>query len=95
MVKAIWNGTVIAESDKTVLVEGNHYFPLEAVNQTYLRSNDHHTTCFWKGVASYYDIEVNGQINQSAAWYYPEPSKLAQHVKGYVAFWHGVQVIKE
>lgn len=92
MVKAIWNDVIIAESDATRVVEGNHYFPLESVNQAYLRPNDHHTTCFWKGAASYYDIEVDGQINRSAAWYYPNPSSAASQIKDYVAFWKGVRV---
>lgn len=92
MPKAIWNNVIIAESDATLFVEGNHYFPLESVNQAYLRSNDYHTTCFWKGVASYYDIEVNGQTNSSAAWYYPNPSDAASQIKDYVAFWKGVKV---
>lgn len=92
MAKAIWNGVVLAESDETVIVEGNHYFQLESVNQTYLKSNDHHTTCFWKGVASYYDIEVNGQLNPSAAWYYPNPSDAAKQIENRIAFWKGVKV---
>lgn len=92
MAKAIWNGVVLAESDETVIVEGNHYFPLKSVNQTYLKSNDHHTTCFWKGVASYYDIEVNGQLNPSAAWYYPNPSDAAKQIENRIAFWKGVKV---
>lgn len=92
MAKAMWNGVVLAESDQTVVVEGNHYFPVESVNLAYLRSNDHHTTCFWKGVASYYDIEVNGQINRSAAWYYPNPSDAAKQIANRIAFWKGVQV---
>jgi uncharacterized protein (DUF427 family) len=92
MAKATWNGVVIAESDNTIIVEGNHYFPLEAVNQEYLRASEHHTACFWKGVASYYDIKVEGQVNKNAAWYYPTPSKAAQHISDRIAFWRGVQV---
>ena len=92
MAKAVWNGVVIAESSDTVIVEGNHYFPLAAVNPAVLRPNEHHSVCHWKGTASYYDIEVEGQLNRNAAWYYPEPSEAAQHVKGRVAFWKGVQV---
>jgi len=93
MAKAIWNDTVIAESDDTIIVEGNHYFPVNSVNQAYLRTNDHHSTCVWKGVASYYDVEVNGQVNKNAAWYYPTPSNAAEQIKDYVAFWKGVKVI--
>lgn len=92
MAKAIWNGAVIAESDDTIIVEGNHYFPLDSVNQNFLRPNSHHTTCVWKGQASYYDIEVDGQVNQSAAWYYPDPSKAADHIRDRVAFWKGVEI---
>jgi uncharacterized protein (DUF427 family) len=92
MAKAIWNDTVIAESDETIIVEGNHYFPLDSVNQDYLRTNDHHTTCFWKGVASYYDVEVDGQVNKNAAWYYPTPSNAAKQIKDRIAFWMGVKV---
>ncbi len=92
MAKAIWNGAVLAESDETIIIEGNHYFPVAAVNSAYLRPTDHHSTCFWKGVASYYDIEVDGEINRNAAWYYPNPSDAARHIRDYVAFWKGVQV---
>ena len=90
--KAVWNNTVIAESDKTVKVEGNHYFPPESVNSDYLKSNSLHTTCPWKGEASYYDIDVNGIVNESAAWYYPNPSDAAQQIKSYIAFWKGVKI---
>jgi uncharacterized protein (DUF427 family) len=93
MAKAIWNDTIIAESEDTIIVEGNHYFPVDSVNLAYLRSNDHHTTCFWKGVASYYDVEVNGQVNKNAAWYYPTPSDAAHQIKDRIAFWKGVKVI--
>jgi uncharacterized protein (DUF427 family) len=92
MAKATWNGAVLAESDDTVMVEGNHYFPPEAVNREYFQSNQDHTVCFWKGVASYYDVEVNGEVNRGAAWYYPEPSEAASMIKGYIAFWRGVKV---
>ncbi|GAB4573123.1 MAG: DUF427 domain-containing protein [Anaerolineae bacterium] len=90
--KAIWNGVVLAESDKTIVVEGNHYFPPDAVNMQYFQPSDTHTTCPWKGVASYYDVVVNGKVNPGAAWYYPEPKPAALQIKGYVAFWRGVQV---
>jgi uncharacterized protein (DUF427 family) len=90
--KAIWKGTVLAESDKTVLVEGNHYFPPESVRREYMRESATHTTCSWKGVASYYSIEVGADINQDAAWYYPEPKQAAAQIKDHVAFWRGVEV---
>lgn len=92
--KAIWNGEVIAESDQTILLEGNHYFPAEAVRQDFLVPSDTHTTCPWKGVASYYHIQVGDRVNQDAAWYYPEPSEAAKQIKGYIAFWKGVQVVE-
>ncbi|APA64762.1 DUF427 domain-containing protein [Maribacter sp. 1_2014MBL_MicDiv] len=92
MVKAIWNNTVIAESDATVQVEGNHYFPPSAIKKEYFKTTDTHTSCPWKGVASYYDIEVDGDVNKDSAWYYPEVSELAKGIKGYIAFWKGVEV---
>lgn len=92
MVKAIWNNTVIAESDATVQVEGNHYFPPSTIKKEYFKITDTHTNCPWKGVASYYDIEVDGDVNKDAAWYYPEVSELAKGIKGYIAFWKGVEV---
>jgi uncharacterized protein (DUF427 family) len=91
--KAIWNGVVIAESAETVVVEGNHYFPKEAVKPEFLRESDHHTVCPWKGTASYYSLEVAGQKNANAAWYYPSPKDAAKKITGYVAFWKGVQVV--
>lgn len=90
--KAIWNGKIIAESDETIVVEGNHYFPPDAVQPEYLKKNDHHTTCFWKGQASYFDLIVDTRINQNAAWTYPDPSEAASNIKGYIAFWRGVEV---
>lgn len=90
--KAIWNGGVLAEGDDTVVVEGNHYFAEEALNKEFFRESSHHSLCPWKGIASYYTIEVNGDRNEDAAWYYPKPSPLARKVKGRVAFWKGVQV---
>lgn len=92
MSKATWNGVTIAESNNCVVVEGNQYFPREAVKQEYLRESAAHTTCPWKGLASYYSLEVNGQVNNDAAWYYPEPKDAAKQIKNYIAFWHGVQV---
>jgi len=92
MARALWKGTVIAESDRCELVEGNHYFPPEAVRREFLRPSATHTTCSWKGVASYYDVVVGGEVNRDAAWYYPEPKPAAAQVKDRVAFWHGVVV---
>ncbi len=93
--KAIWNKQVIAESDDIVNVEGNAYFPESSVNKKYLTKSETHTTCHWKGVASYYSLNVDGQQNQDAVWYYPSPSDLASSIKGRVAFWKGVQVVKD
>lgn len=90
--RATWNGAVLAESGDTVVVEGNHYFPRDSVNDEYLRVSDSHTRCHWKGVASYYDIVVDGVSNADAAWYYPTPSAAAASIEGRVAFWRGVQV---
>jgi uncharacterized protein (DUF427 family) len=92
MAKARWNGVTLAESDHCIVVEGNYYFPPEAVEQKYLKSSATRTRCLWKGVASYYDIEVHGACNRDAAWYYPDPTRLAQKIKGYIAFWHGVEI---
>jgi uncharacterized protein (DUF427 family) len=92
MPKAIWNDAVIAESEKTILVEGNHYFPPESVRPEYLRESPTHTTCPWKGVANYYSLEVEGKLNKDAAWYYPDPKQAASHIKDYIAFWRGVTV---
>jgi len=90
--KAIWNDAVVAESDETIVVEGNHYFPPDSVNREYFRESDKHTTCPWKGLASYYDVVVDGKVNKDAAWYYPAPKEAAKQITGYVAFWKGVQV---
>ncbi|RFZ83122.1 DUF427 domain-containing protein [Mucilaginibacter terrenus] len=90
--KAIWNNQVIAESNETIVIENNHYFPKESVKQEYLKNSDTHTTCPWKGVASYYSLEVNGSQNKDAAWYYPEPKSAAAQIANYVAFWKGVKV---
>jgi uncharacterized protein (DUF427 family) len=92
MMKAIWNGAVLAESDRTVVVEGNHYFPPASTSRQYFRPSETHTTCHWKGEASYYDVVVDGKVNHDAAWYYPEPSDAAKQIKDHVAFWKGVQV---
>ena len=90
--QAVWNGQVIAESDDLVQVEGNYYFPLSSVNPDYLEESDHNSLCPWKGTAYYYHLEVDGEINENAAWYYPMPKDAAQHIKGRVAFWNGVQI---
>jgi uncharacterized protein (DUF427 family) len=92
MAKAIWGSSTLAESNATKSVEGNVYFPPESLNHDFFRPSAHTTVCSWKGVASYYDVVVNGLTNQNAAWYYPEPKPEAAQIKGYVAFWKGVQV---
>ena len=92
MARASWNGAVLAESDQTVVVEGNHYFPPGAVHSDFLRPSDTHTVCGWKGTASYYDVEVNGQRNPDAAWFYPDPKPAAAEIKDHIAFWKGVRV---
>src|SRR5438309_997236 len=92
MIRAMWNNAVLAESDKTVIVEGNHYFPPDSVRQEYLKPSSTHTACPWKGTASYYDIEVNGRVNKDAAWYYPSPLEAAKHIAMHIAFWKGVEV---
>ena len=90
--KALWNGAVLAESDRTVVVEGNHYFPTGSIKIELFRNSETHTVCHWKGEASYYDIVVNGQVNRDAAWYYSNPSDAAKQIKDHVAFWKGVEV---
>ena len=91
--KAIWNDTVIAESDDTVLVEGNHYFPSKSIKNEYFHKTETNTMCPWKGMASYYSVTVNGKTNTDCAWYYPVPSKEAEKIKDRIAFWNGVQVV--
>ena len=90
--KATWNGATLAESEDTVVVEGNHYFPPEAIKREYFRESTTRTTCPWKGEASYYTVEVDGQVNQDAAWYYPVTKEAAKGIEGRVAFWRGVTV---
>jgi uncharacterized protein (DUF427 family) len=90
--KATWHDAVLAESDDTVVVEGNHYFPADSINRVYFQPSDTHSTCPWKGEASYYDVVVDGQTNSDAAWYYPEPKQAAANIKDRVAFWKGVKV---
>ena len=90
--KATWNNVDLAESEQTVVVEGNHYFPPEGINKEYFQESTTHSTCPWKGEASYYNVVVNGQVNRDAAWYYPEPKAAAAEIKNHVAFWRGVKV---
>ncbi|WP_029631909.1 DUF427 domain-containing protein [Zavarzinella formosa] len=92
MMKAIWNGAVLAESDQTIVIEGNHYFPPEAIHKEFFKPSETHTVCGWKGTASYHTINVDGKQNPDAAWYYPEPKDAAKEIAGYVAFWKGVKV---
>jgi uncharacterized protein (DUF427 family) len=90
--RAIWNDTVLAESDDTVVVEGNHYFPADSLRQEYFRDSDHHSICSWKGTASYRDVVVGDAVNKDAAWYYAAPKEAAAQIKDRVAFWRGVQI---
>jgi uncharacterized protein (DUF427 family) len=90
--KAIWNGAVVAESDDTVLIEGNHYFPETSLNREVVTFSNHRTSCPWKGEASYFSLLVNGELNPDAVWYYPEPKAEAENIRGRVAFWKGVKV---
>lgn len=92
MPRAVWNGTVLADSDETIMVEGNHYFPAASLNESFFRESDQHSTCPWKGRASYYDVVVDDQVNPGAAWFYPDPNRAAAEIGGYVAFWRGVRV---
>jgi len=90
--KAIYNGQVLAESQETIVVENNHYFPLSSINKAYFTDSSKHTTCPWKGEASYYTLEVEGKTNPDAAWYYPAPKDAAKEIKDHVAFWKGVEI---
>ena len=92
--QAIWNGQVIAESDDTVVVEGNHYFPMDSLKKEFIENSDTNSYCPWKGTASYYSLNVKGESNKDSVWYYPEPSELAKGIKDRVAFWKGVEVVK-
>lgn len=92
MAIATWNGAVLAESDETIVVEGNHYFPRESVNEDYFTDSRTNTFCGWKGTASYYDVVVDGETNRDAAWYYPTPSEAANEIKDRIAFWRGVEI---
>ena len=90
--KAEWNNEVIAQSDNTIVVENNHYFPADSIKKEYFKTSVTHTTCPWKGLASYYTLDVDGKQNPDAAWYYPEPKDAAANIKNYVAFWKGVKI---
>jgi uncharacterized protein (DUF427 family) len=92
--KAIWNGTILAESNDTVIVEGNHYFPADSIKREFFAPSETHTVCGWKGTASYYDVVVNGAMNKDAAWYYPETKDAAKEIENHVAFWKGVEVVE-
>lgn len=92
--KATWNGKILAESDDTIVIEGNHYFPEDSIRKEFFANSNTHTTCPWKGLASYYSLKVDGKENPDAAWYYPEPKEAAKVIKGRVAFWKGVEVSK-
>jgi uncharacterized protein (DUF427 family) len=92
MAKATWNGVTVAESDKTIVVEGNHYFPPDSVKRELFQPSGTHTICSWKGEASYYTVAVDGKSNKDAAWFYPSPKPAAAEIKDYIAFWHGVKV---
>ncbi len=91
--KAIWNNTVIAESDNIVKIEGNPYFPMESINKEYFKESDSNTLCPWKGKASYFSVTVNGKTNTDCAWYYPKPSFLAKKIKGRISFWRGIEIV--
>jgi uncharacterized protein (DUF427 family) len=92
--KAIWENVILAESNATIVVEGNHYFPPDSINKNYFKDSNTQSTCPWKGLASYYNIVVDGKVNQDAAWYYPDPKSAAGNIKNYVAFWKGVEVVE-
>ncbi|MBI2311464.1 MAG: DUF427 domain-containing protein [Betaproteobacteria bacterium] len=91
--KAIWRGVTLAESDQTVVVEDNHYFPREAIRPEHFRDSSTHTRCSWKGIASYYDVVVDSEVNRDAAWYYPEPTEAAAKIRDRIAFWKGVEIV--
>jgi uncharacterized protein (DUF427 family) len=91
--KAVWNNTVIAESDSTIVIEGNHYFPPESIKKEFFDESSTNTKCGWKGTASYLSIKIDGELNKDCAWYYPEPSEAATKIKGYIAFWKGVEMV--
>lgn len=92
--KAIWNDQVLAESNETIVIEGNHYFPENSINKEFFTPSNTNTVCGWKGTASYYTLDVEGEQNEDAAWYYPDPKYAAQQIKNYIAFWKGVSVVE-
>ena len=92
--KAIWNNKVIAESDNTLQIEGNHYFPVSTLTMELLEDSQTHTGCHWKGTANYYDVVVDGKVNKDACWYYPDPSYAAENIRDHVAFWRGVEIVE-
>ncbi|MBZ9651991.1 DUF427 domain-containing protein [Psychroflexus montanilacus] len=92
--KAVWNGATLAESEKTIIIEGNHYFPPNSITEAYFEKSDYSTSCPWKGKASYYTISVDGKKNKDAAWYYPDTKSAADEIKNYVAFWKGVEILE-
>lgn len=92
--KAVWNDVIIAESENTVVIENNHYFPPDSINKKHFINNEHHTFCPWKGEASYFDLKVKNKTNESAAWYYSKPKEAAKVIQNYVAFWNGVKVVE-
>ncbi|MEE9551823.1 MAG: DUF427 domain-containing protein [Gammaproteobacteria bacterium] len=94
MVKAIWKNVVLAQSNNCEIIERNYYFPPDSIKQAYFKKSDTHTVCFWKGRASYYNIEIDGEVNEDAAWYDPSPKDAAKNIKNYIAFWKGVEVQK-
>lgn len=94
MMKAIWNNTIVAESDDTIVVEGNHYFPHDAIKKEHFEKTDHTSVCPWKGTANYFSVKVESEVNENAAWYYAEPKPIAKDIKNRVAFWKGVEVTK-
>ena len=90
--KAVWEDKVLAESDKTIVVENNHYFPPDSIKREFFAASEKHTTCHWKGIASYYHVQIGDKVNQDAAWFYPDPKEAAKSIEDYVAFWRGVKV---
>ncbi len=92
MTRALWNGTVVAESDQCIVVEGNSYFPPDSIKAEYFKPSEKRTNCFWKGTAHYYTLTVNGQVSSDAAWFYPDPKEKAQSIKNHVAFWRGITI---
>ena len=91
--EAKWNGKIIAKSNETIIVERNHYFPPDSINKEYLKESTHASVCPWKGTAAYHDVVVDGKTNKNAAWYYPLPYEKAKQIKGYIAFWRGVEIL--